>query len=293
MLIALYNLEPKYSNLALEKCRMYHKLKGDTVQDYIPLYDNQYDLIYCSSIFTATKKPWAYMDKRWIYGGTGFNLTTVLPDEIDSMKPKLNFGFTMRGCPNKCEFCAVPQKEGPPRPTGDIYDLWDGKSKSVKLYDNNIFALPEHFRLIASQIKKENLKVDWNQGLDARLLSDEFASILAGLRHDDYRFAMDHYGMERIVEDTCKLMASYGMKRNTWMVLVGMNTTLQQDYDRLEFLKSLSQNACVMRYRKITDDMPESKCDGENKHIYSQMARWANQHHMFQAMSFEQFDKLK
>ncbi len=97
MKIAIYNLEPKYINLALEKIKLYHQIKGDDVEDYFALKHNFYDKIYASSIFTNTNKTYVTDDME--IGGTGFPglLKKELPKEIDEMKPKLNVGFTSRG----------------------------------------------------------------------------------------------------------------------------------------------------------------------------------------------------
>ena len=140
-MIALWNLEPKCTNIALEKIRMYYNSQNECVINYLPLEHHLYDKIYCSSLFDYTDK--SQIPDNVICGGTGFDLTTVLPDEIDSMKPKLNMGFTTRGCIRKCKFCVVPEKEGWIRETGDIYDFWDGKSKEVVILDNNILAVKD------------------------------------------------------------------------------------------------------------------------------------------------------
>ena len=99
MKVGLINLEPKYRNLALEKIRIWHAQKGDIVEDYLRLAHESYDKIYCSSIFKFTPK--ANLPPEMIKGGTGFDLTTVLPSEIEAVKPHLNFGFTTRGCIRK------------------------------------------------------------------------------------------------------------------------------------------------------------------------------------------------
>ncbi|GAH92586.1 unnamed protein product, partial [marine sediment metagenome] len=86
---------------------------------------------------------------------------TTLRPEIEEMKPKINIGFTTRGCIRKCPFCIVPEKEGKIRVVGDIYDFWDREGTELIILDNNILALPEHFKMICTQLKQENLKVDF------------------------------------------------------------------------------------------------------------------------------------
>ena len=83
-MIAIYNLEPKYFNLALEKMRKYYEDLGGKVENYKPLWHDKYDKIYCSSIFTWTDKSSVTSDM--ICGGTGFDLTTELPHRIEQIK---------------------------------------------------------------------------------------------------------------------------------------------------------------------------------------------------------------
>ena len=57
-----------------------------------------------------------------IKGGTGYDIQSHLPVEVDMMQPDYDiypllpkdvaYGFLTRGCPNKCKWCVVPRKEG-------------------------------------------------------------------------------------------------------------------------------------------------------------------------------------
>lgn len=280
MKVGLIQLDGKLKNLALEKIKMYYELQGDEVEYITPLESYNYDKVYCSSIFTFTRKD--YVQKNWICGGTGFDLVTTLPPEIENMKPKINLGFTTRGCIRNCEFCVVPEKEGKIRIVGDIYDLWDGKSKDIILLDNNILALPRHFQMICQQIKKENLRVDFNQGLDCRLLTEEYAKILSEIRHKEYHFAFDDVKYERSVLKAIELLKKYGINRSTWYVLIGFNTDFENDYYRIKLLRDNNQNVYVQRYNGI-------KLDRVRNELYS----WAMQKHIFQTHSFEEYCKIR
>jgi radical SAM superfamily enzyme YgiQ (UPF0313 family) len=122
--IGLYNLEPQYTNLALEKIRVYYQTHKHTVEYMTPFEATAYDAVYCSSLFNWTNK--RYIQPNMIKGGTGFytwdketqtykipsDIRLQLPPEIDAIEPHINEGFTTRGCPNKCPFCVVNIKEG-------------------------------------------------------------------------------------------------------------------------------------------------------------------------------------
>lgn len=273
--VGLINLEPQYTNIAIEKLRLFHQCNGDFVDDYIPERSDSYDRIYCSSIFSFTDK--SLSPPNAVCGGTGFDITSSLPPEVEEMKPKLNIGFTTRGCIRNCGFCVVPKKEGSIRAVGDIYDFWDGVSKKIVILDNNLTALPEQFFKICGQIRKEKIKVDYNQGLDIRLLSKEMAGELATIRHEEYHFAFDYPELEPVISEKIDMLVKADIKRSTFYVLVGYNTSIKQDLHRLRVLRELKQNAYVMRYKR--------------ERVYIPIARWANNHSWFQAVSFEEFLK--
>ena len=269
------NLEPKYHNYALDKLRCYWQAQGADVEDYFPLAHGSYDKVFCSSIFSWTPKN--NLPPNAVCGGTGFNLTDCLPPEVEDMKPHLNYGFTTRGCIRKCSFCVVPQKEGKLRIVGDLLELWDGESRDVVLYDNNILGLPEHFALVCQQARENKIRLDFNQGLDHRLLTPEIASIMALTPHAEYHMAFDHPKYKTSVVKALDLLQDAGINRCNWCVLVGYNTTFREDLDRLNYLKSRNQNAYVQRYNMKTDKR------------LTALARWANQHRIFQGMTWEQF----
>ena len=281
MKVGLYNLEPKYQNLALEKIRKYYS--GRAV-DCSPMESNGFDIVYCSSIFDFSKKD--YVLPSMVTGGTGFNLTTKLPPEIDAILPRLNKGFTTRGCIRKCKFCVVPQKEGYIHVVGDLLDLWDGKAKEIILYDNNILAMPEHFDMICKQAMENKIKLDFNQGLDHRLLTPEIVDTMKSISHYEYRFAFDHPSYINSVEKAITLLQGKGINRCTWYVIVGFDTTFQQDLDRVNYLRDNNQIAFVQRFK--------GKKNGKRVKLgqeYVALARWVNQHAIFRGMTWEQFLK--
>lgn len=276
MKVLLIDIDSKIPNLALKKIEKYHLDKGDEVIWNNELFRTIVDKIYVSCIYSWNKNKCFEWNGAEI-GGSGFDLKKELPPEIEAVKPRINFGFTTRGCIRKCPFCIVPEKEGKIQAIGDIYNLWDGKSKKIILLDNNILALPNHFFKIALQIRKEKLKVDFNQGLDCRLLTDEIAKTLSGLSHSEYRFAFDTMAMESEVDKTIKLLRRYGIKRCTWYVLVGFNTTFKEDLYRLNFLRDRNQNTFVQRYNK------------KMNRFYNEIASWSAQHNIFHTHTWKQY----
>lgn len=274
MNIGLLNLEPNYRNLALEKLRIYYSQQGDAVEDYFAL--NKYDKVFASSIFTFTPKD--VVPEGAICGGSGFELVTKLPPEIHDIKPHSNHGFMTRGCPNKCPFCIVHMKEGDIIIECTLLDLWDGISKDVTAYDNNALALPDYFAEQAETAIKYHIRIDYNQGLDHRKLTTDIVLTMKRMPHKEYRFAFDSPAYYQSVDRAIKLLQENGINRCLWYVLVGFNTTFQEDLDRVNFLRERGQQAYIQRFRRPKNDW---------RHIA--LAQWVNQHHIFYGMTFEQF----
>ena len=109
-----------FPNYALMKISAYHKSRGDTVEWWCALDNDKYDRIYSSKVFDFTEENPFLPSEKTIKGGTGYGIFSELPAEIDEMFPDYSIypncdyaiGFLTRGCPNKCPWCYVPQKEG-------------------------------------------------------------------------------------------------------------------------------------------------------------------------------------
>lgn len=257
--ILLVNVDSKIPNLALEKIRIYHKQQKDKVikikdKSTLPLFIDSYDKIYVSCIFDYNK----HRCKKWEgiaeIGGSGYDLKKRLPFKIEKIKPHINYGFTTRGCIRNCPWCIVPKKEGKIHVVGDVYDLWDGAAKNIIIMDNNILAAPEHFFKIANQLKKENLAVDFNQGLDHRLLTDRICQELFSLNHcgsGKIRFAFDHISYKKSVIKAIRILKKNGLKdwRTRWYIYIGLNDTVETVLDRINIIRDAKQAVFVMRDR--------------------------------------------
>lgn len=251
MKIAIINIDSKIPNLALKKIEKYHLDKGDKVIWDFPLIP--VDKTYVSIVFDwnkgqANQYPNAEM------GGSGYDLHKNLPPEIERIKPKINYGFTTRGCIRNCYFCIVPQKEGKVRIEGDIYDIWDGKSKELVIMDNNILALPKHFKHICAQLRKEKLRVDFNQGLDHRLLTEDLYKELKSLRHiHEIRFAYDDIKYKPTVLKALALIKKYRKRdwETRWYIYISEKDTFDTVYKRMKLLQEYKQGVYVMRDKKV------------------------------------------
>ncbi len=278
MKVLIINIDSKIPNLALKKIEKYYIDKGAEVIWDMPLAINIVDKTYVSCVFTKNKSKCNGWVGKAEVGGSGYSIEKELSPEIDAVLPRINYGFTTRGCIRKCDFCIVPRKEGKIHIVGDLLDLWDGKSKEVTVMDNNILALPEHFMMICKQAREHKIKVDFNQGLDHRLLTPEIVDLLSSISHPEYRFAFDHPSYLTTVGKAIKLLSDGGINRCNWYVLVGFNTTHEEDLMRLNYLREHNQRAYVQRYETHY-----------NEPFYIGLARWVNQPNLFVGMTWQQF----
>ena len=195
MRIGLYNLEPNINNSAMMQVSQYHKMRGDEVEIYSPLYHDSYDKVYAFSLFDFTDK--SYVRDDMIKGGTGFDITSRLPPEIEacnldySIFPNCDYSIIWfsRGCIRNCPFCVVRRKEGYIRPV-EPKNL-NPNGKFIKVMDNNFFANP-NWRDAVQQLVEWDQPIDM-QGFDIRLFDEEQGEALQSLKHRKaFKFAWDN-----------------------------------------------------------------------------------------------------
>lgn len=244
-----------YPNLALMKLSAYHKAKGDEVYLNFPL--QQPDIAYASCVFSWNAKRRASVPGGAIVGGAGVNLKAELPPEVEHIMPDytlypgvdFSMGFTSRGCIRKCPWCIVPEKEGGIKPWASIYEFWNREHRKIILLDNNLLAAP-NWRPTMDGLIAEDLQVDFNQGLDIRLVTEETVGYLRRVRAKQLRFAFDDIAYESAVRKGIKLLLDNGIGSRTlsFYVLVGFGDD-ETALERLKILYSYNVNVYPMAYK--------------------------------------------
>jgi len=297
--VLLVDVDSVIPNLALMKLSAFHKAQGDNVDlsrgPKVPS-KIEYDIVYISCIFSRNGRAARRLAKRFPnakvhLGGSGVDLKTTLPDEIEHLMPDYelypecdySMGYTMRGCIRNCEFCIVPKKDGKAHHVSDIYEFWDRRHKKIVLLDDNILALPQHFKKIAKQIIKEGLRVDFQSGFDVRLLNDDNAKIIKSLRIHEPTFAWDELDMENAVLRGIEILKRNGINRAIWYVLVGFNTTFEDALYRVNRLRELGQRVYVMLYNK--EELEDRR--------YSHLRDWANARMSFASCTFDEYVRTR
>lgn len=224
-----YLKHKKFPNYALMKISAYHKARGDSVEWWDPITSHTFDLIYSSKVFDFTPEN-PYLPPSAIRGGTGYPdipINQTLPPEVDaafpdySIYPECDYaiGYLTRGCPNRCPWCVVPAKEGDIKP----YRAWEQivrpDTDKLVLMDNNILASEYGIAQLESLIGS-GYAIDLNQGMDARLVTDRIAGILARLKWIRFiRFSCDQIPQIEAIERAAELLEKHGKKpyKKKWL----------------------------------------------------------------------------
>lgn len=252
-----------FPNLALMKLSAWHKQNGDEVGMWNGLM--QYDRVYQSKVFDGTysqDNEYVVMADEVIKGGTGYGLDNKLPDEVEHICPDYSlygitdtaYGFLTRGCPRACSFCIVSEKEGLcSRKVADLDEWWKGQ-KNITLLDPNLLASKDHEELLR-QLADSQAYVNFNQGLDARLLTKDNISLINKVKTNRIHFAWDFMKEEASVLNGLRLWGGYCEKRwhghlGVVYVLCNFNTTHEEDVYRVETLKAMNYDPYIMIYDK-------------------------------------------
>ena len=287
MIVGLHDADAtKYPNLALMKLAAWHRANGDTVQKFIALMS--YDKVYSSKVFSWSENS-PYLPSHTERGGTGNNVNKELPDEIEHICPDYEFygvdhslGFLTRGCIRSCGWCIVPEKEGTIRPHADITEFC--RHKKVRLMDNNILALPEYAAEQFAKMAKMGLKVDFNQGLDARLIDEGMAKRLAALKWwAPIRLACDNQAQMPHIEKAVRLLREAGAKPVKYSCYM-LVTDVEEAEQRALFLKSLGLSPFAQPYREPgTTKLPALEL--------RRFANWVNIPKAFNSCSWKEFSR--
>jgi hypothetical protein len=273
----------KYPPLGLLKLSSYHKIMGNSVHYQegkagAPWYPDE---IYITSLFTYAWKsvhetvnfykelyPYAQIKLGGIYATlfpehaaeSGAEVYPGLFTEAEDLLPdyalfpdwKASIIFSTRGCVNNCPFCAVPMIEPNFTTKYSIKHLiYEGHNKVI-LWDNNLLASPNWFEVL-NEIKELDLIVDFNQGLDARLITSEKAKFISSMKTQIVRTAFDNRSEKR-VKRGIRLLLNSGIRARKILVYLLYNFEKDTPEDllfRLQEMMKLGVVSYPMRYQPV------------------------------------------
>ena len=191
-----------------------------------------------------------------------------------------------RGCPRGCDFCIVGKKEGrKTRTVAPLSEFWNGQ-KNIVLLDPNPIAAPEWKDNLQQLIDSKAL-VEFNQGLDIRMMTEEKAEMLKKVRVKAVHFAWDRYGDKEMIVPKLRMFkdaTGWNRAKMVVYVLTNFNTTLAEDLDRIYTLRDLGYSPDVRIYEKYA--LPEG-------HILRKLQRYVNAPWIFNSVKrFEDYKLL-
>lgn len=295
MNIGLIAVDSDFPNLALMKISSYHKHNGDNIEWYNPF--NEYDIVYMSKIFSFTPNygQWITNARHIEKGGTGYDLHSTLPEDMEYVTPdysiypsidhKTAYGFITRGCPNKCKWCVVPRKEGGIKPYMDVDDIAINGRSNLILMDNNVLACDYGLQQIEKIIKKR-YRVDFNQALDARLVTDEIAKLLAQVKWINViRFGCDTPKQIEECENAMQMIDSYRKVPANYLMYTMITDNFNESLNRLSHWRNNKRvRVAAQPFRDINNPsqiIPQWQKD---------MARWAMRRELYTTCEFKDFE---
>lgn len=190
-------------------------------------------------------------------------------DEIEYKYPANNayIGYMTRGCVRTCKFCAVKTIEPefvnyvPIKKQVKTIQKKYGEKKDLLLLDNNILASPDFDKIIdeikelgfvsGAKLGKKLRYVDFNQGIDARLVDENKMKRLAEIPIRPLRIAFDRYSLKNEYIKAVRLAAKNGIKNLSNYILFNydaIDDTPENFYRRLEINIQLNEEFERERY---------------------------------------------
>lgn len=278
-----------FPNFALMRISAWHKQNGDSVEWYQPMFSGHLDRVYMSKVFTFTPDYEYVVDAdEVVRGGTGYKLYNNLPDEMEHITPDYSIypdcdyaiGFLTRGCIRKCPWCVVPKKEG----KICDYDTWQHikrpDSKKIVFMDNNVLA-SEYGVSQIEEMSHEDVRIDFNQAVDARLITKENAKYLAECKWIKYlRVSCDTTAMLPVIRQALDYLGEYGLKPSKVFSYV-LIEDVEDAHHRIVELDKMGVIPFAQPYR----DFDTNYVNPEHKRL----ARWCNMKATFHSCTYEEY----
>ena len=280
----LFHLDGSLPNLALMRIAAHHRLLGHEVElrrgkPEPRLIDgiDQPDFVYGSAIFLRTlpvAQRLLMSFPQAVIGGTGFDLTRTLEDigvttvATDySIYPGFtqSIGFTQRGCRLRCGFCVVPRKEGAVSGDQTVTEIWRQEPwpRELILLDNDFFGQSSWRERIA-EIRDGHFKVNFNQGINARFLTDETAEAVASVDFrnvtmQDRRIytAWDNRKDEQRLFDGLARLVKYGVRPHHIMVYLLIGYWPGETHEDREYRSAKLRDFGALPYPMPYERTPE------------------------------------
>ena len=135
---------------------------------------------------------------------------------------------------------------------------------------------------LSQQIIDSKAIINFNQGCDIRIMTEEKADYIKRMKIKTIHFAWDRYEEGGIVVPKLKQfkqITGWSRRKIIVYILCNFNTTLDQDLERIMTCREIGVHPYVMLYQK--DNIPKG-------HILRKLQRWVNNRFVWE--SCETFD---
>lgn len=199
-----------------------------------PLWRPEADRVDVSCTFTWDRPEAERLAAAWAehYPFVALGGPAIAPYPGDAFTPGLyvrpGITFTSRGCDRRCPWCLVPEREGPLR----LLPITEGNV----INDNNFAATPaSHRAKVYQMLSRQRRGAAFAGGIDARLVTDEFADELRGIRVSELFLAADTEASLRPLRAAVRRLTWLGIEKLRCFVMVGFGgESIQQAEARLE-----------------------------------------------------------
>ena len=177
-----------------------------------------------------------------------------------------------------CSWCIVPDKEGDIRAHADVEEFLH--CDRVVLMDNNILAHSHGIEQI-EKMGRLNLKVDFNQGLDARLIDDSVAKRLSKLKWlSPLRLSCDHKGQMSSVRKAVEILRWHNVTPVRYFCYV-LVRDVDDAVERVKFLKGINVDPFAQPYIDTIGSKPSWR-----QRMFS---RWVNHKAEFKSRTWDDY----
>lgn len=165
--------------------------------------------------------------------------------------------YATRGCPNSCAFCAVSVIEPefvhylPLKGQSEHYERLFGPRRDLILLDNNVLASDKFEQIIddicelgfhrGAKLNSRSRSLDFNQGVDLRLLTREKMQLLARTAIKPLRVAFDRVSLKKRFISRVRMASDAGIRCLSSYVLYNYLDTPQDFYERLRTNATLAR----------------------------------------------------
>lgn len=223
-----------------------------------PLFRPEADEVHVSCTFTWDKPEAERLANAWrnyypsvSLGGPAYYARGG--DFAPGMYLKPGYTITSRGCPNCCDFCLVPEREGRVR----ILPIREGWTVA----DNNLLACPRaHIEAVMEMLSTQSQGIVFSGGIEAARLRPWWVKQVVAINLKRLYLAFDQPRQTVAVERAVDLLrgAGLGQRQVGCYVLVGFQgDMLQAAGGRLQWVFEIGATPFAMYYRGPHDLRPQ------------------------------------